>query len=696
MPSPIIYKKAAHEVWIEINQLCQLLPNLSKDYLLKKAFYAYRQKVSNCFRNKPFLPYVPDCSWRYGKLDGTFYIDYDTIADKAPTFYKTALPSKIELIQKAQNTATNQQDKGSLQQFIEAFLQNNVIKFYQYYGDCTKAQQTKLATAACFLEAAKAYIQATNTNSSGSDSIFKDLVQLIASADADYLPSHYRNFKQKLLPVLQGTPAHELVQLKRSNNQNAAVFCNDEQIESWIVNLRFSGKNFTEEYIIRKVQFMCTVFQKPTPSRRWVGTKMAEAQIKYITAGGRWGNSKHGQGYRGYTPFENALHAGDCWQVDGTRVNMTSFKQKVTIIDEETGKEKTVNKEAYLTVVAVRDVHSGDVLGYTYNLAENRWAYIEALKMAVQEANYLPYEIVFDKFPGHNTPEFMAFQADLELRGVKVTYTHKAEGKGKLERWFGTLQTVFMQESDYYYGEGVQSKRKAAHRSKEYLAHLRKVANKEGWNYDKAADEMSSCIEAYRSTKYSVYSRKFANLHQTPAEIHKASEKPNVIPIAADQYAYLFGLKRKAKIANEGLIDFEINGVTFNFRCEDINVVANQQTVLITYFLEDLTSINIYELNEGKAVKKFLGTATEISAINPYGPNAFEGYGKDKAIIRQLQEYKNQMLQYKMAVGFDDMGILQAGSTHKYISQDAEDAATQTLIEGNTANLSDYDVSDQY
>jgi hypothetical protein len=700
MPSTIpniIIKNPAGEVampWLREGYLLELLPLLSKTYLDVKARPQYKAGVSRCFQSKAFLPCTGK-SWRWAKVNGTFYYCYDNIPDKAPNNYRSALPSRIELVELAKK-APQQSAENSLEIFLNPFL-NDYKQYLQSYGDCTKQQQVNLAQAASFIEGCCHYFT-SNRIEKKDGKFFKAIAAIATARDLKYIPHHYRNLQQLICNSIIGSnqPITSVIKLPRSGNQNAAVFCNDEQIESWIINLRNMGQNFTAEHIIRKIKFMCTVFEKPLPSRRWIGTKMDEANIKFITAGGRFGaKGKHGQPYRAYTPFANALYAGDCWQVDGTRVNMVSFKQKVTITDEETGKTRTVNRDTYLTIVAVRDVHSGDCLGYCYNLSENRWAYIEALKMAVEEAGYLPYEIVFDKFPGHNSHEFESFVADLENRGVKVTFTHLAEGKAKLERWFGTLQTVFMQESDYYYGEGIQSKRKSAHRSKEYLAELRKKANKEGWNYDAAADECSRIIEAYRNTKYSFYSRKFASVNETPAQIHTASEKPNVKLIEPQQYAYLFGLKRKAKIANMGLIDFEVNTAMFNYRLNNFEAIANNEYVLISYLLEDMSKIEVYELSD-KPVKKHLGTAHQIADINPYGKNAFENYGQDKAIIKELSNYRNQMLEYKKAVGFDDMTILQAGGVKKYALEVAEDEATKQLIEGNTTVDFDYDITSQY
>jgi hypothetical protein len=698
----IIRRSNEHEptLWLSQTLLIQLLgvdENCFSTYLRVKARPQFLKDVLPCHRNKEFLPVSQNNrAYRWGKANGEFYYEYDSIPNKAPTFYADKLPSRNELVE-LKKASQNLALATPLESYFKAYVNDHYKKYFTHYGYYTKEQQIKLSKAAAFVDCAKIYFQENNLHSSRDNGIYKELTKLLEDTGATYLPKYYRNLKQVLCEAINGKPTVELVTLKRAGNTNAVQHSHDEEVASWIINMRYEGKNFTNSHIIRKVQWLCSISDKKVPSDRWIGEQMETANNKFLTAAGRYGaKGKFGQEYRGYTPFANALFAGDCWQVDGSRMNLVNFKQKVTIIDEATGKERKLDKETFLTCVAVRDVHSGQVLGHCFNLAENRWTYIQAIKMAVETAQYLPYEIVFDRFPGHNTEDFKNFVVDLENRGVKVTITHLAEGKAKMERWFGTLQTVFMQDSNYYYGEGIQSKNAYAHRSKEYLKELRKEANKEGWNWDTACDEASNIIEAYNTTKYSYYSRKFKHIDFTPVQVHEQSEKPNVKDFSKADFAYLFGIKRKEKIANKGLVKFQVSNIMFNYRCANYDVISKYQYVTVCYMLEDMSSIELYEISN-TPLKKHLGSAQEIKDIVPYGPNAFDGYGKDKAIIRQIEDFRNQELEYKMAVGFDSMTILEQGGVKKYAYEEADAQATIQLITGGNDDISANDyLRDQY
>ncbi|TAG31899.1 MAG: transposase [Sphingobacteriia bacterium] len=678
-----IYRKAENELWISEMHLLHLLPTLSETYLRVRARPIYKSQVSKCHRDKTFLPRV-NASWRFAKINGTFYYEYDSIPDKAPNRYAAQLPQRTALIHLAK-TATPEKNT-AIEPFLNDHL-NDYKQFSSHYGDCTKQQQENLSRAAAFIKGCiEYYIQ--NELSEKDNSFFEQASIIAKAAEIKYIPLHVRNLKALILKDIIATNQQitEAIQLYRRGNTNAVIHMDDAELRSWIIQMRFSSKNFTNSYIIRKLQYMCMVCEKRTPSERWIGGIMEEANTKFLTAAGRYGaKGRHGQLYRGYTPFANALYAGDCWQVDGSRFNIIDFKLSV----EQDG--KIIKKQVFLYVVAVRDVHSGDILGYSFNISENRWTVHNALKMAVEEAGYLPYEIVFDRFPGHNTPEMIEFIADLENRGVKVTFTNTAQGKPKIERWFRTLQEVFMQESDYYYGEGIQSRNEYAHRSKEYLKEMRSKAKKAGWDFDAACNEAATIIENYRSTALSKYSRKFKTIEDSPALIHDKSEKPNVIHVEQNQITYLFGLRRKAKIANMGLVHFEMQGVTFSYRCAEYKVNRKYDQVTICYDLEDMSNIHLYEISD-KPLKKYLGMAEEVPAdMTPYGPDAFKGYGKQQAIIKQLTTLRDEEVQYAMAVGYDSMSILDSGNVSKQVYEEADRQATFTETFGNSGIMDDDD-----
>lgn len=691
--SDIISRKADNEmpaIWISEQYLMHLLGEhgLSEQYLRCKARPQYKQSVLPCHRSKTFLP-ATGKAWRWAKMNGTFYYDVDSIPDKAPQHYSTYIPAR-KALQQIRAGLKDEQKALPIDEHIEPYLNEYYKEFLPNYGDCTHTQQLHLSKAAAFVKACVDYIN-TNRLPLFKNDFFETLSRMVVKHDIRYVPKHYRRLKETIIKSgAGGNDIHvtDVIKLPRANNTNAVQHADDDEIRSWIIQMRRCGKNYTDAYIIRKVQYMCSITGKKPPQDKWIGDVMREANTKWLTSITRYGEKgRLADAYRGYTPLENAVHAGDCWQIDGTRVNLVNFKLN--------------DKDAFLYIVAVRDVHSGDILGYSFDISENRWVVHNALKMAAEETGYLPYQLIADRFPGHNTPEMQRLFADMRNRGVTISLSHKSTGKARLERWFSTMQQVFMQESDYYYGEGIQSKNKFAHRSKEQLANIRKAAKAEGWDFDKAADEACKLIEAYRNTALSYYSRKYSYIQKSPAQLHNESDKPNTVELAPNQMVYLFGLRTERKFTGDGLLTIQIQNYPFAYRCADANIVSQHERVMICYDLEDINTVHLYEISD-KAVKKYLGTADEIN-VQVYGPEA--NYGKlqkDQAIIIEMQNERERQLQMKMAAGSDvnvnDVKILLGGIIPKHEYEDAESCALikQFGSSDDDTDMSGYDISDQY
>lgn len=678
----LLLRKQENELpalWLSQSYLLALLPDLSEDYLRAKARPQYKASVQPCHHSKSFLPNSGK-SWRWAKHNGSFFYDYDSIPDKQPACYASQLPSRNKLIELFKATQ-KEADEQPLESFIKPFLNDHYREFLPCYGDCSKQQQENLAKAAAALKAACEYFT-TNNLSFNKNDFFKQFAAIQQAMQLPYTRKNYRRFKEQVeLVILKDQPVTDIIKLPREDNQNASVHCEDAELASWIIQMRMMGENYTNAYMIRKLQYMCTITEKPMPSTRTIGHVLEQHNTNWLTAAGRYGaKGKHGRMYRGYIPLSNALYAGDCWQVDGTRVNLIDFKLN--------------GKNVFLYIVAVRDVHSGDVLGYSFDLSENRWNVHAALKAAAEEAGYLPYQIIFDRFPGHNTPEMKALFADMENRGVKISFTHTATGKAKLERWFSTAQQVFMQESNYYYGEGVQSRNKFAHRSKETLKRMKAAATQDGWDFDKAVNEACKIIEAYRTTKLSYYSRKYKTIDKSPELLHTECEKPNVTILEEHQIVYLFGMRTKRKFEGEGLLTLQIQNYPFSYRCADPAVVSMHETVTICYNLEDISTIHLYEISD-KPLKKYLGTAEEVS-VQVYGPDGeWKKLQQQKTIIANMQQERMRQLGMKRVAG-DDVTILLQGVVDK---DDYEAAETNFLTnewDDNEDTTGDYNIQDQY
>ena len=489
-----------------------------------------------------------------------------------------------------------------------------------------------VAKSAAVIHEAQVYCK-LNGISYNKSQFFERLAREVELQGLKYLPKSWRNLRDKIREYADGTPIKELVSPKNEGNQNRAMFANNDLIKGWLIELADTQINYSYAFMYRKIRTICDQYSiTNVPSQRWVSDFVSRPETEFLIQQRYGANTRFNHKYRGYTPTQSALFAGDCWDIDGTRVNIIDHRG--TYIDKS-GKKVTGQK--FLYIIAVRDVMSGHVLGYEYCYEESAQAVINALAMAVSNAGYLPYELRYDRFPGHNTEEWAWVASGMERAGVIMTQTVKAEGKAAIERWWGTLQSVFMMESDYYYGEGVKSTRRSAHRSKEYVSAMRQQAIKAGFSFDDATRETDKILTAYINTPFSAYSRKYANITQSPFQLHDESDKPNTHACEDYQHAYLFGLRKGVSIRNN-MIQTQIENATFYYGVDDVEIIEKYTGVKLMncFDFEDLDRVHLYD------GETYLGTFDRITTAQQFGPNKdMRAVGKIKAINEKVKDHRN-------------------------------------------------------
>lgn len=605
--------------------------NATESYLRWNARRGFRDSVPAHRRKQDILPDT-GASWRYARQEGQFYYDYDRLPDER----RTMLPAKDKLIALYEDQMAAGRTTTLEERFRKA-VREDYKMYLADYATYSEEHMSKLAKAAAVVVAAARWIVDEDVDPK-KDQFFFDAREAVKKIHVQYLPTHHRRLKDKILAVLEGQEVKDVVDLPRAGNKNALRY-GDQEIMSWLYQLRVSPQNYSDAHCIRKVQQLCLMAGKATPSRSWMQTILSSKKTKWLTQG-RYGSGRLRNQFEQYTPIENAVFAGDCWQVDGTRINFIPHRN-----DQ--------GKEQHLYIIAVTDVHSGDLLGYHLDTKEDRYGYVQAMKMAVNRAGYMPWQLVIDRFPGHNTEEWELMTKRMNAKGVTVTVTSKKQGKAKVERMFGTLQSVFMQDSPYYYGEGVQSRRDAAHRSPEYLKDIQKQARSEGWNFERASQEAARVIEAYRTTPYSQYSRRYASVEHSPADLHAQSDKPHTSKVEPWDFVDLFGLERNQTIRRGGLIKMDIMKAPYVYYIpeEHYDIIRDYKQVTVCYDLDDLSQIYMFEPSQA-ANRKFLGMALAQGAAQIYGPDPdYSELAKAQARARHIERQRNEELDELTTVG---------------------------------------------
>jgi hypothetical protein len=489
---------------------------------------------------------------------------------------------------------------------------------------------------------------------------FEDLESVLKSWQLKDFPKAALRIKEKVAQVLvERKKITDVIGLPRVGNQNSRKY-DDKEVLSWCYNMRSSGDNYTNSYITRRITDMCGLTCKATPSTSWFETLFATHEMKVLTAQGRFGKrGRRAQLYQGYNPIDTtALFANDVWQADGSRFQLINWTNKD-------------GKAVFLWIVVIRDAMSGRILGWSFGMdgvKENRWMYLEALTDAVTNTGCLPHQLVVDRFPGHNSDDWKAVDDGIRRLGGSVWYAHKASGKAQVERWFGTLQTVFVAQSKYYYGEGIMSKRPYAHRSIEQLATIRKTATKEGWNFNKASAEAEKVLNAYNQTPLSYYSRKYKKVDKSPEMLYDECDSPHAISIEAYEIARLLWSRTEITVAHQ-MISPIIEGFKFHFEISE-EIFFHHKQVVVCYNLDDLSAIHCFSMKN----EAYLGKFERIEGVKIHGPEAdYAALAKSNARIKALDNAAKEALGQKTA--HSDAGmvdILMTGLTSKENAENGE------------------------
>lgn len=583
---------------------------LSQEFILKQTGVSYDYlRVAKVRANQG------SASWKHADLMNRCYFSYSTLPRNAA--------NKLDQPTVLLSYATEYHD--DISNIVTAALYTRFKMFLAYN------MPHDVAKSAAVIHEAHAYCKLNGISYSKSQ-FFERLASEVELQGLKYLPKSWRNLRDKVRDYSTGTPIKELVTVKNEGNHNREMFANNDLIKGWLTELSDSQKNFSYAYMYRKIRTICEqegITNIPSP--RWVSDYASSPEMKFLVQQRYGANSRFNHQYRNYTPTQSALFAGDCWDLDGTRVNIIDHHG--TWIDKS---GKKVSGQKFLYIIAVRDVMSGDVLGYEYCYEESAQAVINALAMAVRNTGYLPYELRYDRFPGYNSEDWAWVENGLQRAGVVMTQTVKAEGKAGIERWWGTLQSVFMMDSDLYYGEGVKSTRRSAHRSKEYVTKMRQQALQRGFNFDDACRETDKIIASYTNTPFSAYSTKFKAISQSPAQLHLESDKPNTFAVEHHQYCYLFGLRKEVSIRNNMILT-QIENATFYYGIDDCEIIEKYTGVklLNCFDFEDLDKVHLYE---GEA---YLGTFSQITPAQQFGPNKdMRAVGKVKAIAEKVKGHR--------------------------------------------------------
>ena len=156
-------------MWVSERFICNMLGDGMNEYLRTKGRSNYKLSVSPCHRSKDILPDTGK-SWRYARINGQFYYDFDRIPDRKDTRYRSRLGDRDELLHAADELATTevrvaeQYAIRSIEEYVLSRVSNEDILRFRYYetnGVCkyNKDKARELAEALAWARSIKKLVQ---------------------------------------------------------------------------------------------------------------------------------------------------------------------------------------------------------------------------------------------------------------------------------------------------------------------------------------------------------------------------------------------------------------------------------------------------------------------------------------------------------------------------------------------------------
>jgi hypothetical protein len=380
----------------------------------------------------------------------------------------------------------------------------------------------------------------------------------------------------------------------------------------------------------------------------------------------RWSKAaRQGQKFRSSVQIARAMHAGDCWMVDGTRFNVAPFKSP----------DGTIK---YLYWVFVMDVYSSKIVGSWFGYAENHEAYFYALKMAIKLNGYLPYEIRHDRFPGHNYEVTERMLATLNQHGCHTTNTTAATGKVYAERLIRTIQDVFMSKTKTYIGHGIKSTVDASRPAESHTKFLNKIAKNR--IFEDVELEARQVIDDYNATPINQYSKAFRNINLSPNQLILNGHTPNVREVDVVEIAQIFWFTKTCKIRNFKAMH-EHRGEKYSYLLPR-EVELNYSEVVIRFDPDEVEKVYLFD----PATDAPLGEGELESAVQLFGPYPeVEKLAKRKQYDADRQTaIKSKLKEHQAVANIEDTIALSLGS---HISKELVESAESSYLRGTSEEM---------
>lgn len=313
--------------------------------------------------------------------------------------------------------------------------------------------------------------------------------------------------------------------------------------------------------------------------KKVLADKYIQNQCKPARNGKEWER----QFLKPYRLREEPQANGELWQIDGSRLQFP-------YLDEN-------NRVAFLVFFVVMDVHSRRIIGYSSGKSENHLVVISALRMAMENVRYLPYELVRDSGSCFKHEKYKRLEEHMAALGtsIRVHLPAAPNDKGHIERFVSTFQTVVCKGKPGYMGEGIKSKRESGRPSRDMLQEALKHKNLR--TKKELELLLTSLIEEYNN-KSTNSARRAPAIRFAAAEIDDAVYKlsENELALMLWERVQEYHVWKSMVLLTEG--SARNKQFQYLIHDDDLRLRLNGTKVIVCFQKSDRSRIKLFDENE--------------------------------------------------------------------------------------------------
>ena len=364
------------------------------------------------------LDILPDCtkSWRWARLNGRFYYDYDRVPNQAPNFYQGKMATETELVRMSRELCSDTDvmalSRMKLEHAVTSYLNQDVFTFYMFRtnGRVNMERAQLLAQSWAYAKLLSDVLRDKRWVQFGLDNkgnLFRAMAGLLAEKQLEGMRIKNANgLRNKMVDFEACTTLEEQYEFfihGGHGNRNASVVGSVELVDEltgevmvFDVHQTLIYNAFMNRFNAGK-EFKQSLYDKyylPAVARLGVtpiSYRTFSAHTNRYSGKMKMGKARHGYDYfnkkfQTYVPAKPLEYAGSMWVMDGSGLKLAYNKD---------------GKPATLYMTRVFDVASGLLLGHSvadhHRGAETKTHVLKALQMALKTSGgYGAMEVLTD------------------------------------------------------------------------------------------------------------------------------------------------------------------------------------------------------------------------------------------------------------------------------------------------------------